>query len=153
MADSRQNSKGLRVVPKKKVIDIREITERVKNEIRIDNDGFVTFSVIGASRIIDVDNSSLGKSFKSALGDNPSELAKWLMQQGLEPWEIAGWCENGIPDMGLALLAEYYGYECPHAYRKEQARVFSRSFKAHGIRNWAHDILGWKKRLTCTNWH
>jgi hypothetical protein len=94
-----------------------------------------------------VDDESIRKALASA-DQKPSKLAKFLIEQGFDSADQNEWRENGIPDVALALILEYYAYECQERYRTKQAKLCCRVFRAIGIRTWVQQELNWNPDKT-----
>jgi hypothetical protein len=123
---------------------IEQVVKQIQSEFRLDAEGKALVSIRGAARLASVDESSIRSSLHSA-GQKPSKMAEFLMRQALKGADLASWTENGIPDIGLALILEYFAYETQPRYRTEQSRLCCRAFSAIGIRAWIHESIGWKK--------
>ena len=122
--------------------DIERVTQQIKDEIRVDQQGRSFISIRGSARLADVADSSLRRAFEGA-AQKPSGLAEFLIQNGFEGAAQNEWRESGIPDLALALILEYYGYEAQERYRREQAKAACRVFRAIGIRVWMQQIKGY----------
>ncbi|MFN6569896.1 hypothetical protein [Dendronalium sp. ChiSLP03b] len=126
-------------------IEIAQIIEQIKQEITIDSNGHGKASIRATARLADVQDSSLRRALLSAALE-PSALAKNLMQQGFTPAALEAWNE-GIPDMGVAAVIEYYAFDAGR-YCKQQARLVCKAFNRIGVRAWMQDIMGWTKPTT-----
>ncbi|WP_341531502.1 hypothetical protein WKK05_36005 (plasmid) [Nostoc sp. UHCC 0302] len=124
-------------------IEIAQIIEQIKEEIQVDSSGQGKASIRAAARLADVQDSSLRRAFLSAALE-PSALAQSIMQSGFDSAVLELWSEQGIPDMGLAAIIEYYAYDAGR-YCKKQARLVCKAFNRIGIRAWMQDIKGWSK--------
>ncbi|MBD2536636.1 hypothetical protein H6G97_48255 [Nostoc flagelliforme FACHB-838] len=90
---------------------------------------------------------SCNKAIRNSLDSaelKPSRLATILGEYGFHPAELREWKTNGIPDVAIAIILEYYAYEAGR-YCTKQARLVCRSFNTIGIRAWIQDLLGWTK--------
>lgn len=111
-------------------------------EFRINDDGTVTCSIRAASRLVGVSDIALSKAFKTGADQSPSRLAQFLIQQGFEGANLLSFAENGIPDMALASIMEYFAYECQERYRSEQAKLFCRAYRSVGLRTHVKEQIG-----------
>lgn len=124
---------------------IEQVSEQIKKEIRVDEQGRGFISIRGAARLADVDHAVLVRAFQG--GDQkPSQLARFLIQNGFEGGAQKGWNQSGIPDLALTLILEYYGYEAQERYRREQAKAAYRAFSSMGIRVWMRQTVGWSEQ-------
>lgn len=122
----------------------RATVKHLQSEFSINPEGRATVSIRGAARLAGVSAGGLSESLSSA-GDRlkATSLVKFLLNQGLEG--VQHWVAQGIPDAGLALILEYYAYECRIQYQTQQAKLCCRAFRAIGIRTWIQSELGWQK--------
>lgn len=127
-------------------IEIAQVIEQIKEEIQIDSNGQGKASIRAAARLADVQDSSLRRAFLTAALE-PSALAKSIMEQGFDSAALELWSDQGIPDMGLAAICEYYAYDAGR-YCKKQARLVCKAFARIGVRAWMQDIKGWTKTST-----
>ncbi|MBG1261996.1 hypothetical protein [Nostoc commune] len=125
-------------------IQIAEIIEQISQEIEVDANGQAKASVRATARLAGVDDESIRKALKSSADLAPSKLAKELMLQGFSAADLSQWRTDGIPDIAIAIILEYYAYEAAR-YCTKQARLVCRSFNTIGIRAWIQDKLGWTK--------
>ncbi|QLE53272.1 hypothetical protein FD724_35740 (plasmid) [Nostoc sp. C057] len=128
-------------------IQIAEIIEQISQEIEVDANGQAKASVRATARLAGVDDESIRKALKSSADLAPSKLAKELMLQGFSAADLSQWRTDGIPDIAIAIILEYYAYEAGR-YCTKQARLVCRSFNTIGIRAWIQDKLGWTKPVT-----
>ncbi|MCC5633497.1 hypothetical protein LC613_39220 [Nostoc sphaeroides CHAB 2801] len=126
-------------------IEIAQIIEQIKQEITVDSNGQGKASIRATARLADVQDSSLRRALLSA-ALKPSALAQSLIQQGFSPAALETWNE-GIPDMGVAAVIEYYAFDAGR-YCKQQARLVCKAFNRIGVRAWMQDITGWTKPAT-----
>ncbi|MCC5633220.1 hypothetical protein LC613_37635 [Nostoc sphaeroides CHAB 2801] len=77
----------------------------------------------------------------------PKQIASELMLQGFSAADLSQWRTDGIPDIAIAIILEYYAYEAGR-YCTKQARLVCRSFNTIGIRAWIQDKLGWTKPVS-----
>jgi hypothetical protein len=124
-------------------IEITQVIEQIKEEIQIDSNGHGKASIRATARLADVQDSSLRRAFLGAALE-PSALAKNLIQQGFDSAALQDWSEQGIPDMGVAAIVEYYAFDAGR-YCKQQARLVCKAFNRIGVRAWMQDITGWSK--------
>ncbi|NDJ25911.1 hypothetical protein GS682_30865 [Nostoc sp. B(2019)] len=123
-------------------IEITQIIEQIKQEITIDSKGHGQASIRATARLADVQDSSLRRALLSAALE-PSVLAKSLIQQGFELAALSSW-NQGIPDIGVAAIIEYYAFDAGR-YCKQQARLVCKALNRIGVRAWMQDITGWTK--------
>jgi hypothetical protein len=126
-------------------IEVSQIIEQIKQEITVDADGQGRASIRATARLADVQDSSLRRALSSA-ALSPSVLAKSLIEQGFTPAALETW-NQGIPDMGVAAVIEYYAFDAGR-YCKQQARLVCKAFNRIGVRAWMQDITGWAKSAT-----
>ena len=126
-------------------IEVAQIIEQIKQEITVDSNGQGKASIRATARLADVQDSSLRRALLSA-ALQPSALAQSLIQQGFSPAALETWNE-GIPDMGVAAVIEYYAFDAGR-YCKQQARLVCKAFNRIGVRAWMQDIMGWTKPAT-----
>ncbi|WP_392530051.1 hypothetical protein [Nostoc sp. C117] len=125
-------------------IEITEIIKQISQEIEVDSNGHGKASIKATARLAGVDDESIRKALKSSADLVPSKLAKELMLQGFSAADLSQWRTDGIPDIAIAIILEYYAYEAGR-YCTKQARLVCRSFNTIGIRAWIQDKLGWTK--------
>ncbi|MBE9038476.1 hypothetical protein IQ246_25925 [aff. Roholtiella sp. LEGE 12411] len=100
-------------------------------------------SVRATARLAGVDEKAIRSTLEGA-ELKPSKLAQMLIEHGFECAELTEWRINGIPDIAIAIILEYYAYEAGR-YCTKQARLVCRSFNTIGIRAWIQDSVGWTK--------
>jgi hypothetical protein len=122
-------------------IEIAQVIEQIQQEIQIDSNGHGIASIRATARLADVQDSSLRRAFLSAALE-PSILAQSLIQQGFTPAALASWSDQGVPDMAVASVLEYYAFDAGR-YCKPQARLVCKAFNRIGIRAWMQNIKGW----------
>ncbi|MCC5639771.1 hypothetical protein LC593_28885 [Nostoc sp. CHAB 5844] len=98
------------------------------------------------ARLAGVSDKAIGKALESA-NLEPSKLAQMLMQQGFNAANLNEWRTEGIPDIAIAIILEYYAFDAGR-YCSAQARLVCRSFNTIGIRAWIQEKLGWTKPTT-----
>jgi hypothetical protein len=126
-------------------IEVAQIIDQIKQEITVDSNGQGKASIRATARLADVQDSSLRRALLSAALE-PSALAQSLIQQGFSPAALETW-NQGIPDMGVAAVIEYYAFDAGR-YCKQQARLVCKAFNRIGVRAWMQDIMGWTKPAT-----
>jgi hypothetical protein len=126
-------------------IEVAQIIEQIKQEITVDSNGQGKASIRATARLADVQDSSLRRALLSAALE-PSALAQSLIQQGFSPAALETWNE-GIPDMGVAAVIEYYAFDAGR-HCKQQARLVCKAFNRIGVRAWMQDIMRWTKPAT-----
>jgi hypothetical protein len=127
-------------------IEISEIIKQISQEIEIDSNGHGKASVRATARLAGVDHTAIINHLQS--GElKPTKLAETIIMQGFETGELREWRTNGIPDVAIAIILEYYAKDAGR-YCTLQARLVCRSFNTIGIRAWIQDKLGWTKPVT-----
>jgi hypothetical protein len=125
-------------------IEVTQIIEQIKEEIEVDANGQGKASIRATARLADIDATGLARSLKTAVDNSPSKLAQKLINKGFEGVEILKWSQSGIPDVAVAAILHYYGYEAGKRC-SEQARFACEAFESVGVRAWMQDITGWTK--------
>ncbi len=123
---------------------MEQLFQKFSDEFNIKPDGKVNSSIRGVARLCDVESSSLSRALNSADAQSPSLLSQFLAECGFKGDAQKQWIKGGIPDTAISHILEYYAYECQERYRKQQAKQFSRAFRAIGIREWVHQQKNWK---------
>ncbi|MEM9450331.1 MAG: hypothetical protein AAGA75_17590 [Cyanobacteria bacterium P01_E01_bin.6] len=118
-----------------------QVVEDIRSEIQILSDGRGIASIRGAARLCAIDESGLRRHFKGA-DLEPSKLAATLMENGFKPADLELFSQNGIPDIAIAIILEYYAYDAGR-YCTEQARKCCGAFRAIGVRSWMQQLTGW----------
>jgi hypothetical protein len=123
---------------------LANIIESIKSEIKVDSQGRGFASIRATARLAGVDFGTLATHLKC--GENPSKLYTLLVQKGFQELEGVGLFENGIPDIAIAAILEYYAL---HAGKRctEQARLVLSTFAAVGIRAWVQDVTGYTQAV------
>jgi hypothetical protein len=124
-------------------IQIAEIIEQIKQEIEVDSNGHGKASIKATARLAGVSDMAIIKALESA-NLEPSKLAHMLMQQGFNAAKLTEWRTLGIPDIGIAIILDYYAHEAGR-YCTKQARLVCKAFNTIGVRAWIQDVLGWVK--------
>ncbi|MBD2471500.1 hypothetical protein [Nostoc sp. FACHB-145] len=127
-------------------IEIAQIIDQIKQEITVDALGRGKASMKATARLAGVSDKAIGKALESA-NLEPSKLALMLMEQGFDAANLKEWKTNGIPDIAIAIILDYYAYEAGR-YCTKQAKAICRTFKTIGVRAWMQDIIGWTKPTT-----
>ncbi|BBD63044.1 hypothetical protein NIES2109_58940 (plasmid) [Nostoc sp. HK-01] len=127
-------------------IEVAQIIDQIKQEITVDSNGKGKASMKATARLAGVSDKAIGKALESA-NLEPSKLALMLMEQGFDGANLKDWKTNGIPDIAIAIILDYYAYEAGR-YCTKQAKVICRTFKTIGVRAWMQDIMGWTKPTT-----
>lgn len=116
------------------------LPEDIKSEFLLDVDGKAFASRRAIARLAGVDEKSvrdlISKISSAELPDG--SIFEIYVGQSFEGAEL-------IPDTLVSLIVEYYAYECPERYRKEQAKIVCRAFRAIGFRAWVQSELNWQK--------
>ncbi len=114
------------------------LPKEIQKEFSIDSDGKASASQRGTARLCGVSQPAIRKLLLK-LTDNLDvpEIFK----------SYAGYTFEGdnLPDVLVALIIEYYGFEAGR-YCTEQAKLVFRSFASMGFRVWAQKQLGWQKQ-------
>ncbi|MCC5639780.1 hypothetical protein LC593_28940 [Nostoc sp. CHAB 5844] len=127
-------------------IELIQIIEQIQEEIAVDASGKAKASVRATARLAGVDEKAIRHTLENA-EQKPAKLAVMLMQHGFQSAELKGWRTEGIPDIAIAIILEYYAFDAGR-YCNPQARLVCRSFNTIGIRAWIQEKLGWKKEAT-----
>ncbi|MBD2498555.1 hypothetical protein [Nostoc sp. FACHB-280] len=125
-------------------IEVAQIIEQIKQEISVDPNGQGKASIRATARLADVDATGLARSLKTAVDNSRSKLVEKLIRKGFEGVDILDWAQSGIPDVAVAAILHYYGYEAGKRC-SEQARLACEAFESVGVRVWMQDITGWTK--------
>lgn len=128
-------------------IEVTQIIEQIKQEITVDSNGQGKASIRATARLADVNDAGLLRSLKTAADNSGSKLVEKLVRKGFEGADILGWSQSGIPDIAVAAILHYYGYEAGKRCSL-QARLACEAFESIGVRAWMQDIMGWTKPAT-----
>ena len=109
--------------------------EEIKNEMKLDSNGIITFTIRGVSRLSGLNETTL--SFTD--GKINQRIAKILIEHG---FELTGLARTSVPDKAAALIIEYYAFDAEKP--REIAKSSYRAFASIGIRQWGQELLGWK---------
>lgn len=108
---------------------------QITDELMIDESGAGLATIRGVARLADVAHNTLLESFQGGR-KNESKLAAKLIESGFDPGRFS---EDGVPDLAIAEILEYYGYEAGRRC-KEQARLACKAFRAIGIRAYIAEL-------------
>lgn len=128
-------------------IEVSQIIDQIKQEITVDSDGQGKTSLRATARLAGVDAAGLFRSLKTAVDNSHSKMVEKLICKGFECVDILGWSQSGIPDIAVAAILHYYGYEAGKRC-SEHARLACEAFESIGVRAWMQDIMGWTKPVT-----
>ena len=124
---------------------IEQIELELSKEVRCDEEGRGFYTIRGAARLIDIDDSSLGKSLGTGAAVNPSKLSKFLISQGFDGAVFSTWRTEGIPDQAVYAIVEYFAFEAGRFCTSKALAVF-RFVGKIGIRTLSHKITGWQPK-------
>ncbi len=79
------------------------LPEAIRNEFTVHRDGSTTTTIRGAARLAGVEPKALRYQFSGG-EKSGAKLAQSLMAQDFDPGEF----KNGIPEIALATILEYY---------------------------------------------
>ncbi|ABA25033.1 hypothetical protein Ava_B0323 (plasmid) [Trichormus variabilis ATCC 29413] len=128
-------------------IEIAQIIEQIKQEITVDSNGQGKASIRATARLADVNDAGLLRSLKTAADNSGSKLVEKLIRKGFGGADILSWSQSGIPDIAVAAILHYYGYEAGKRC-SQQAKLACEAFESIGVRAWMQDIMGWTKTPT-----
>ncbi|MBD2248448.1 hypothetical protein [Nostoc sp. FACHB-888] len=128
-------------------IEIAQIIDQIKQEITVDSNGQSKASLRATARLAGVDAAGLFRSLKTAVDNSRSKMVEKLVCKGFGGVDILGWSQSGIPDIAVAAILHYYGYEAGKRCSL-QARLACEAFESIGVRAWMQDIMGWIKPVT-----
>ncbi|MGL5926328.1 hypothetical protein [Chroococcidiopsis sp.] len=123
--------------------NLTAIEFQIASEVRVNSEGKAIFSLRSAAMLAGVSHMALSQAFSSGKLE-PNKLAQFLMQQGFEGGKLKDWAINGIPDLAVGSIIEYYAFEAGR-YNTETARLVFRAFARIGIRTYAHKLTGYDK--------
>lgn len=110
-------------------------------QFKLQRDGTFRISIRGMAAMAGVDQSSLGRSLKSAKAENPLPCARSLVAQGFSPEAVSTWGETGgIPEAAAPFILEHYGITA--ASPSAQARAVLLAFSRVGINAYLKERLG-----------
>jgi len=111
------------------------------SQFKLQTDGTFRISIRGMAAMAGVDQSSLGRSLKSAEAENPLPCARSLVAQGFCPEAVATWGETGgIPEDAAPFILEHYGITATSP--SAQARAVLLAFSRVGINAYLKERLG-----------
>lgn len=125
-------------------LSLADVIKQIKSEIEVDVQGRGKASIRATARLAGVDDESVRKVLLRAANLKPPKLAEILINQGFKAADLNQWRTNGIPDIAIAIILEYYAFDAGR-YCTEQARLTCKAFIATGIRIWMQKIKGWKE--------
>ncbi|QFS52961.1 High-affnity carbon uptake protein Hat/HatR [Nostoc sphaeroides CCNUC1] len=70
----------------------------------------------------------------------PSKLTQMLMDKGFAGADLNSWRTEGIPDIAVGIILNYYAYLAGR-YCTQQARLVCEAFGTIGVRAWIQDAL------------
>ncbi|NJN13705.1 MAG: hypothetical protein HC815_39795 [Richelia sp. RM1_1_1] len=120
---------------------------KIKSEIEIDAQGRGKASIRATARLAGVDDESVRKVLFRAADLKPPKLAEIFMSHGFEPADLNQWRTDGIPDIAIAIILEYYALDAGR-YCTEQAKLAYKAFATIGVRIWMQQIKGWHEPTT-----
>lgn len=85
-----------------------QIPEQFKKEFKVDRNGEIIASIRGTARLVDTEASSLTRSLKSSVAQNPRQLAVFLISVGFDGVAQNSWIDDGIPGVAISAILEYY---------------------------------------------
>lgn len=113
------------------------------SQFKLQPDGTFRISIIGMARMAGIDDSSFGRSLRSASAETPLPCARSLLAQGFDPSAVSSWGETGgIPEEAAPFILSHYGIEA--ASPSKQARLALLAFSRVGINAYLKDKLGIK---------
>ena len=117
------------------------LSEDLKNEIKVDSEGKGYVSIRGASRLFGVNHSTFVKQF--AGGPDTSSMSEKLTAEG---FKVEAFSVNGIPDLALPVIADYYAFESKQASEEVKTNClnFIRLTSSIGVRVWMQKIKGYE---------
>lgn len=121
------------------------IENQIATEVKVDAEGKAFFRYRGVARLIDVSSQALSKALTIRDNLEPSSLAQYLAGQGFPLVTLEAWAKDGIPDLAVGSIVEYYAFEAGR-YCTEQAQLVFRTFARIGIRTYAHKITKYNQQ-------
>lgn len=138
-----------------------QLIQSVAKELRVDENGIGYISIRGAARVCGISHSTLvenlggrikviktsqtiagntteGGRINSGVDFLTTKLGKKLAQNGFEGVDFF----DGIPDVALAVIIEYYAFEANRI--TPEAQLMMRALAAVGVRSLIHQVTGWK---------
>ena len=118
------------------------LNEEIKAEFTVNNDGSSTTTIRGAARLAGVAHSVLSRHFSGG-NFSSSKLSQKLIAEGFKPGDF----RQGIPEVALSIILEYYSFDAG-ARCTEQARLVYKAFASVGIRGWLQLQLDYQPTTT-----
>ncbi|WP_341530087.1 hypothetical protein WKK05_12795 [Nostoc sp. UHCC 0302] len=131
------------------LLEIAQVIEQIKSEIQIDSNGHGKASMKATARLAGVSDRAILKVLASA-DLKPSKLTQMLMDKGFAGADLNSWRTEGIPDIAVGIILNYYAYLAGR-YCTQQARLVCEAFGTIGVRAWIQDALGWTKPIHQNN--
>ncbi|BDA71790.1 hypothetical protein CAL7716_059560 [Calothrix sp. PCC 7716] len=125
-------------------IEIADVIKQIENEIEIDAQGRGKATIRATARLAGVSHVALIKAFSGGNGAS-SNLAKKLMEHGFSGGNLISFSTEGIPDIAIAIILEYYAHDAGR-YCTKLARLVCKAFTANGIRKWMQELKGWEQQ-------
>ena len=111
------------------------------SQFKLQPDGSFKISIRAMAAMAGIDNTSLGRSLRSAAAENALPCARSLVAQGFDPAAVSVWSETGgIPEDAAPYILEHYGITASSP--SEQARAVLLSFSRVGINAYLKERLG-----------
>lgn len=125
-------------------LEITDVIEQIREEIEVDTQGKGKATIRATARLAGVSHVALIKAFD---GGNlaSSILAKKLIEQGFDGGNLTSFSTEGIPDIAIAVILEYYAFDAGR-YCTKQAQLAYKAFASIGIRSWMQRIKGWEQQ-------
>jgi hypothetical protein len=116
------------------------------SQFKLQADGTFRISIIGMARMAGIDDSSLGRSLRSASAETPLPCARSLLAQGFSPSAVSTWGETGgIPEDAAPFILEHYGINATSP--SQQARAVLLAFSRVGINAYLKEKLQLNQQL------
>lgn len=122
-------------------LDLAE--HQFRTEVTVDANGVGRSSLRGVARLAGIDQSSLSKYLIAGDDLELSKLAAFLLQHGFEGDDLIAWRTDGVPDIAVASILEYYAFEAGR-YCTDQAKLVYRAFARMGVRVWFQKLVNWQ---------
>ena len=116
-----------------------------RTEVRVDEKGVGYASLRGVARLLGLGESTLimnVQRFKSPDHKMTSKSLEYVIQRGIEPAHILQSDTEGLGDIAVAFLTEYYAFRAGKNCT-EQAQLILCATSAMGFRTWMRDLVGW----------
>lgn len=121
--------------------DLQTTTQWDASQFKLQPDGTFRISIRGMAAMAGIDFSSLARSLRSAVAENPLPCARSLLAQGFDPVAVSTWGETGgIPEDAAPFILEHYGITA--ASPSAQARAVLLAFSRVGINAFLKEKLG-----------